>query len=210
MKTQTELPKIYEGFYEFDTNDNIGIIRYCESNLLYIDNKESFKDYDDFFCFSQMIVQFVISLEKIGKYSKAIKYADKAISLFEANLNEYEIELNDFNYYWSVLTSKGRLHYEFKEYDKSILAFEKLLSWDSDNDNFKLWLDSAISKKRRSINKYLYAGAIFLLILSYVIKGQTENIYRFRLIPITGFFLVVVAAINEFVIDEIVKWRKKS
>jgi hypothetical protein len=111
----TEPLKIYSDFYSIDTKDYMGIIRFYESNSLLLDNKSTFQNRDDFNDYVSVVGQYVISLENLGKYSKTIKYADRLLHLIDTNADKYGIKLMDFTPYWSILTSKGRAHYNLKD-----------------------------------------------------------------------------------------------
>jgi len=138
---------LYDDFYELDPNDYYGIIKFYESNILILENKSSFKDKADFEEFILLQCQYIISLEKTGKYRKTISKAEMVIKLLDNNSRTYNIDLNIYTTYWSILTSKGRAFYNLKDYKNSIPIFERLLEWDSDNDNFKNWLNASKSEK---------------------------------------------------------------
>ena len=144
----TEALEIYSDFYEIAPDDYMGIIRLYEKNQLLLDNKSTFKDKYDFNDFALLLGQYVISLEKMGKYSKTVTYSDKLLHLIDLKKKEFDINQNDFTIYWSIMTSKGRALYSQKDYKKAISIFEKLLEWDSENDNFKNWLDATKSRQR--------------------------------------------------------------
>ncbi len=206
----TEPLKIYSDFYSIDTKDYMGIIRFYESNSLLLDNKSSFQNRDDFNDYVSVVGQYVISLESLGKYSKTIKYADRLSHLIDTNAGKYCIKLMDFTPYWSILASKGRAHYNLKDYKNSILVFDKLLTWDTDNDNFKIWRDGAKSKKRNSINSYLYISAAILLVTE-IFFGDLSGIPKIRFyMSGFGFLLILIALFNELFLGKILKWDKKK
>jgi hypothetical protein len=63
-----EQNKIYrEFFYDIKPDDHVGIIRFYENNLLYLDNKKNFDNKDDFEDYMTILGQYIISLEKIEK-----------------------------------------------------------------------------------------------------------------------------------------------
>ena len=206
----TDTLKIYNDFCEINPSDSMGIIRFYESNTLVLDNKTGFKDEDEFDDFITIIGQYILSLETLGKYSKAITYADKALTMIDLKKDEYEIELKDYTTYWSILTIKGRSHYYVKDYNNSITIFKRLISWDNSNDNFMLWLNSAKSKKRNSKNKYLYILAT-ILILTEISFGNQFTSPKLKLyLSGAGFSLFLVAKINEYSGDKIIKLIKKK
>ncbi|MBS4059093.1 MAG: hypothetical protein KG029_01720 [Bacteroidetes bacterium] len=201
---------IYSDFYEIDPNDSMGIIRLYEKNQLLLDNKLSFKDKADFNDFVLLVGQYVISLEKMGKYSKAIKYADRLLELIDSKKVDFEINLNDFTTYWSILTTKGRSLYNLKDYKNSIPIFKRLTDWDADNDNLKNWLDSSKSRKRNSINKYLYIGASILIISKIFLEDQIENPKIKLYMTGLGFVMFMIALINEYLVDKLLKMIKNE
>lgn len=206
----TEPLKIYGDFYSIDTKDYMGIIRFYESNSLLLDNKSTFQNRDDFNDYVFVVGQYVISLENLGKYSKTIKYADRLLHLIDTNADKYDIKLMDFTPYWSILTSKGRAHYNLKDYKNSILVFDKLLTWDSDNDNFKIWRDGAESKKRNSINGYLYISAAILLVTE-IFLGDLIGIPNIKFyMSGFGFLLFLIALFNELFLGKILKMIKNK
>lgn len=205
-----EAIEIYSDFYEIDPNDSTGIIRLYEKNLLLLDNKSTFKDRNDFNDFVLMVGQYVISLEKMGKYSKAVKYADRLLHLIDLKKDEFNINQKDFTTYWSILTTKGRSLYNLKDYKNSIAIFERLLEWDTDNDNFKNWLDASKSRKRNSINKYLYIIALILIITEIFFGDQIGNPKIKLYMTGFGFIIFMIALINEYLVDKILKMIKKE
>ena len=206
----TEGLEIYSDFYEIDPDDSMGIIRLYEKNQLLLDNKSTFKDKDDFNDFVLYLAQYVISLEKMGKYSKAVTYSDKLLHLIDLKKKEFDINQNDFTTYWRIMTSKGRALYNLKEYKKAIPIFEKLLEWDSENDNFKNWLDASKSRQRNSINKYLYIIAS-VLIITVIFFGDQFGIAKIKLyMSGVGFVIFMIALINEYLVDRILKMIKKE
>ena len=100
----------------------MGIIRFYENNILHLDNKTTFQNKDDFNDYVLVLGQYVISLESLGKYSKAIKYADKLLQLIDLKKEEFDINIKDFTTYWSILTSKGRSHYFYIFVSQTILS----------------------------------------------------------------------------------------
>jgi tetratricopeptide (TPR) repeat protein len=183
----------------------LGIIRLYEKNKFFLDNKSNFKDKDDFNDLVLFTGQYVISLEKMGKYSKAIKYAEKLLQLIDSKKEEFNINLMEFTTYWSILTTIGRSFYNLKDYKNSVPIFEKLLEWDSDNDYFKNWLNASKSEKRNAINKYLYSLAFILFITSFTIESRkTEGI-----LIMLGFIIAFTGTINEYFGDKIISWLRK-
>jgi tetratricopeptide (TPR) repeat protein len=205
-----EALEIYSDFYEIDPNDSMGIIRLYEKNQLLLDNKSTFKDKDDFNEFVLLLGQYVISLEKMGKYSKAVKYSDNLLDLIDLKKGDFNIEKKDFTTYWSIMTSKGRALYNLKDYKKSIPIFEELLEWDSDNDNFKNWLDASKSRQRNSINKYLYIIASILIITEIFFGDQIGNPKIKLYMTGFGFIIFMIALINEYLVDKILKMIKNE
>lgn len=205
-----EALEIYSDFYEIDPNDSMGIIRLYEKNQLLLDNKSTFKDKDDFNDFALLLGQYVISLEKMGKYSKAVKYSDKLLDLIDLKKDEFNITKKDFTTYWSIMTSKGRALYNIKDYKNSIPIFEELLEWDSDNDNFKNWLDASKSRQRNSINKYLYIIASILIITEIFFGDQIGNPKTKLYMTGFGFIMFMIALINEYIVDKILKMIKNE
>ncbi|MGF7140744.1 hypothetical protein [Roseimarinus sediminis] len=202
--------EIYSEFYTIGSNDSMGIIRLYEKNRILLDNKSTFKDKDDFNDFILLLAQYVISLEKMGKYSKTLMYSDKLLQLVDLKNDEFNINQKDFTTYWSILTSKGRALYNLKDYKKSISIFKKLLDWDSENDNFKNWLDASKSRLRNSINKYLYiiAGILFI---TEIFFGDKIGIPKIKLyMSGFGFIIFIIALINEYLGDKILKMIKKE
>lgn len=196
---------IYEEFYNVDPNDHTGIIKYVESNLMFLENKKHFTDYDDFYAFSLLISKYIIALENTGKYKQTIKYADKALKLFDENMEQFEIDINEYFIYWSVLVSKGRSHYDLDDYNNSIKVFERLVKRDPDNDNLIKWLEFSNSKKRNSINKYLYvSGAVFFL-LYITLRSSSNGLLFLKL----GYLLAIGGLINDYFGDKISKWMQK-
>jgi len=205
-----EALEIYSDFYEIDPNDSMGIIRLYEKNQLLLDNKSTFKDKDDFNDFALLLGQYVISLEKMGKYSKAVKYSDKLLDLIDLKKDEFNITKKDFTTYWSIMTSKGRALYNIKDYKNSIPIFEELLEWDSDNDNFKNWLDASKSRQRNSINKYLYIIASILIMTEIFFGDQIGNPKIKLYMTGFGFIMFMIALINEYIVDKILKMIKNE
>ena len=205
-----EALEIYSDFYEIDPNDSMGIIRLYEKNQLLLDNKSTFKDKDDFNDFALLLGQYVISLEKMGKYSKAVKYSDKLLDLIDLKKDEFNITKKDFTTYWSIMTSKGRALYNIKDYKNSIPIFEELLEWDSDNDNFKNWLDASKSRQRNSINKYLYIIASILIMTEIFFGDQIGNPKIKLYMTGFGFIMFMIALINEYLVDKILKMIKNE
>jgi len=205
-----EALEIYIAFYEIHPDDSMGIIRLYEKNQLLLENKSTFKDKDDFNDFVLLLAQYVISLENMGKYSKAVKYADRFLQLIDFKKDEFDINQKDFTTYWSILTTKGRSLYNLNDYKNSIPIFEKLLVWDTENDNFKNWLDASKSRKRNSINKYLYIGAS-ILIITEVFFGDTIGNPKIKLyMSGFGFIMFMIALINEHLVDKILKMNKNQ
>ena len=196
---------LYDDFYELDPNDYYGIIKFYESNILILENKSSFKDKADFEEFILLQCQYIISLEKTGKYRKTISKAEMVIKLLDNNSKTYNIDLNIYTTYWSILTSKGRAFYNLKDYKNSIPIFERLLEWDSDNDNFKNWLNASKSEKRNLINKYLYSLAFILFIVSFTLESRETK----GILIILGFIIAFTGTINEYFGDKIILWLRK-
>lgn len=201
---------IFSNFYNLDPSDSLGIIRLYENNQIVLDNKTTFKDKDDFNKFVIFAAQYVISLEKMGKYKKSIKYADRLLQLIESKKDDFEIPINDFTSYWSVLTTKGRSLFNLKDFRNSILIFERLLEWDSENDNFRLWLDASKSRKRNLINQYLYIVSSILILSELIIRNSIEN-HKIKIFMLgLGLILFSIALFNEYFVDKILKMIKKE
>jgi tetratricopeptide (TPR) repeat protein len=205
-----ETEMIYDSFYDIDPNDSMGIIRLYENNQIILDNISSFKDKDDFSQFVLLAAQYVISLEKVGKYTKSIKYADRLLQMIELNKDEFQILINDYTTFWSVLTSKGRSLFYLKNYKNSVLIFKRLLEWDSENDNFRLWLESSQSRKRKYINQYLLILSIIIFITKIFIGNYIDNPKIKIYMLFFGFILILIALINEYFVDKVLKINKKE
>ncbi|WP_163323611.1 hypothetical protein [Draconibacterium mangrovi] len=116
---------------------------------------------------------------------------------------------SDFDTYWSTLTSKGRAHYNNKEYKTSIEIFEKLCEWDNENDYLKQWLEASKKGKRNSLNKYFYLTA-FIFIFGELAFSDGFLSKEIKLIMLkVGFLFLLVALVNEYFWDKIIKWTKK-
>ena len=205
-----EALEIYSDFYEIAPDDYMGIIRLYEENQLLLDNKSTFKDKDDFNDFILLLGQYVISLETMGKYSKAVMYSDKLLHLIDLKKTDFEINQNDFTTYCSIMTSKGRALYNLKDYKKAIPIFEKLLEWDLENDNFKNWLEASKLRQRNSINKYLYIIAS-VLVITEIFFGDQFGIPKIKLyMSGVGFVIFMIALINEYLVDRLLKMIKKE
>jgi tetratricopeptide (TPR) repeat protein len=207
---QVDLEDIYSSFYDIGPDNSMGIIRLYENNQIILDNQTTFIDKDDFKEFVILMAQYVISLEKMGKYTKSIKYADRLLQLIDSKKDEFEILINDFTSYWSVLTSKGRSLYNLKDYKSSILIFERLLEWDSDNDNFRLWLDTSKSRKREFINRYLYIASSILIFTHLFIGDSIINPKIKNYMLGLGIILFIIALLNEHLVEKILKMIKKK
>ena len=205
-----EALEIYSDFYEIEANDSMGIIRLYEKNQILLDNKSTFKDKEDFNDFVLLTAQYCISLEKMGKYSKAIKYADRLLQLIDSKNEEFNINQKDYTTYWSILTTKGRSLYNLKDYKNSIPIFERLLEWDTDNDNLKNWLDASKSRKRNSINQYLYIIALIFITTELFFGDQIGNPMIKLYVTGFGFLIFTIALINEYLVDIILKMRRKE
>lgn len=205
-----EVLEIYSDFYKIDPDDSMSMIRLYEKNQLLLDNKSTFKDKEDFNDFTLLLGQYVISLEKMGKYSKAVNYSDRLLHLIDLKKDEFDINHKDFTTYWSIMTSKGRALYNLKDYKKSISIFEKLLEWDPENDNFKNWLNDSKSRKRNSINKYFYIIASIFIITEIFFGDQIGNPKIKLYMSGFGFIMFTIALINEYLVDKILKMIKKE
>jgi len=206
----TDSNTIYADFYNIDSDDTTGIIKFYENNSLILDNKSVFQDKDDFNEYIIILCQYVISLEKIGKYTKAVKYAEKAVNLIEDKLSEYNINLKEFTKYWSILSSRARAQYNLKDYKNSILTFKKLYLWDPDNDNIRNWLDSAKSRQRNSINIYFYVTGLILLFVEMIFGNQFGNPKLKLYLSVISFLFLSIGLVNEYFGDKLIKlFRKK-
>ena len=113
------ISEIYREFYSINSNDSAGIIRLYEKNKIFLDNKSTFKDKNDFNNFVLLVSHYIINLEKVGKYSKAVKYAGRLLRLIDFKKEEYNINQKDFTIYWTVMASKGRALFYLKDYKNS-------------------------------------------------------------------------------------------
>jgi tetratricopeptide (TPR) repeat protein len=206
----TESTTIYDDFYNLDINNSTGVIKFYEKNLLLLDNKSVFQDKDDFDDYILIICQYVTSLEDIGKYTKTLKYAERGINLIDLKIEEYNIDLNDYSAYWSMLSSKGRSHFYLKDYKNSIHDYERLHQWDPDNDNIKNWLVSAKSRQRNSINKYLYITAIILILTEMIFGNKFGNLKLKLYMSVIGFIIFLTGVLNEYYGDNLVKLIRKK
>ena len=206
----TDSNKIYADFYNIDSNDYAGIIKFYEMNLLLLDNKSVFQDKDDFYNYIEIICQYVLSLEKTGKYNKTLKYAERGIILIDLKREEYNIDLKDYSAYWFMLSSKGRAHYYLKDYKNSIHVYERLHRFDPENDIIKNCLVSAKSRQRNSINKYLYITAT-ILIITEMIFGNKFGYPKLKLyMSGIGFIILLTALINEYFGDKLIRLIRKE
>ena len=202
----TDTSKIYDDFLEVDPNEKFEVIKFYEKNSLILDNRSNFRGSDDFEEYISILVQYTISLENTGKYSKAIEYAEKVIDLIDSKAEEFHINLSDYIPYWRTLTIKGRAYYNLKQYKYAIETFNRLLSQDPENDNLKEWLNASKSEKRKSINKYLYISSLLLFLFSFMVESRNIG----RLFGELGFIFLIFASVNEYFGDRIVNWMKKS
>lgn len=203
------IEKIYDEFYEIDVENHFEIIKFYEKNQMILDNKSNFIDFEEFNEHILILTKYIIGLENLGRYTKTIQYAEKNISLIENNIDKFNVSFSDFDTYWSTLTSKGRGHYNNKEYKTSIEIFEKLCEWDNENDYLKQWLEASKKGKRNSLNKYFYLTA-FLFIFGELAFSDGFLSKEIKLIMLKfGFLFLLVAVVNEYFWDKIIKWTKK-
>jgi len=207
--SMANLSDIYDELYEINTNDTLAYIKLYENNQFVLDNKSKFNDRDDFDDYLNCLFYYIVNLEYTGRYKKAIKYSDIALKLIEAKKDEYDIEIDNFTAYWSILTTKGRSLNNLKDYDNSIEVFKKILEWDNENDNIREWLNDSRSKKRNSINKYLYiiGFSFFFLEALYVklIDGPKPQIHLLEF----GYALFFIGLMNEYYGDKVVNFLKR-
>jgi tetratricopeptide (TPR) repeat protein len=196
---------IYNDFYDLDINNSTAVIKFYEKNLLLLDNKSTFQDKADFDDYITIICQYVTSLENSGKYTKTLKYAQIGIKLIDLKLDEYDIDLKDYSAYWSMLSSKGRAHFYLKDYKTSIHSFERLHSWDPERDNIKNWLESAKSRHRNSINKYLYGAGLILLFVEINFGNKFGNPKLKFYMSVISLLIISLGLINEYFGDKLFK-----
>lgn len=201
-----ESEKIYDDFYKLDSNDYYGIIKFYEQNILFLENKSSFNNKVDFEEFILIQCQYIISLENTGKYKKTISKAERVLQLLDVNSKTYNIDLNTYTTYWSILTSQGISYYKLKQYENSYHIFSRLLEFDQDNDYFKEWMNASQSEKRKVINKYLYFSALLLFLVSFIVESKTYG----GLFLILGFVILITGSLNEYFGDKIITWLKKK
>ena len=200
------IPKIYTGFYKIQSDDYYGIIEFYENKSVYFDNKKTFNDYEDFICFSQVAALYVISLEKKGRYRNTIEYVDKFISVFNEQFKNYEIIKNDFDAYWSILTSQGRALYEMKEYKRATIVFKNLVDRDKKNDYLKNWLDASKQGRRKSLNIYVNILAVLLFLVSIIIENKQIS----KSLLILGFSIFFISLVYEYLLDKFLHWIRKK
>ncbi|HEY9115550.1 MAG TPA: hypothetical protein VIN10_12695 [Bacteroidales bacterium] len=201
----SEIKVIYEEFYNIDVNDHSRFVEFYKDNSLYFENKKTFTDYNDFICFTQVVTKFIIGLENNGRYQKTIEYADKYNKILADYISNNNLDLNDFNYYWSNLTSKGRAAFQLKDYKSAIEVFEELSEWDKENDYFKNWLKAAKHRKRNAYNKLIYIGALVFFLLAVLADDRDVS----SLFLVSGFILALVASINDYIGNKAIKWSNE-
>jgi tetratricopeptide (TPR) repeat protein len=196
---------IYDDFYSLEINDYSGIISYYEKNSLYFDNKNSFKDTEDFFCFSKVVTYYVISLYNKGRYQKTLDYVDKFITVFSEQMINYEIDKNSFISYWSLLKYKGYSQYYLKQYKDSIKTFKILVEWDKENDSLKNWLQASQRENRTGKINYLYFVSMLLILMSVLIKNRFIS----KKLIIMGIIFLLIPFFNEYIYDKFLVWFNK-
>ncbi|NVO12270.1 MAG: hypothetical protein HXX16_20095 [Bacteroidales bacterium] len=206
----TDSSTIYDDFYNLDINNSTAVIKFYEKNILFLDNKLTFKDKEDFDAYITIICQYVISLETSGKYTKTLKYSEIGIKMIDLKLEEYAIDLNDYSAYWSILSSKARAHFYLKDYKASIYSFKRLHSWDPERDNIKNWLESAKSRQRNSINKYLYAIGLIFLFVEIIFGNKLGNPKLKLYLSVISIIFFSLGLINEYFGDKLIKLTEKK
>ena len=140
----TDIDTIYNQIVEIESYDYLQKIQRTQQIrqelILILDNKSNFKDSNEFQDYMLILAEYALSLEKSGKYTKAIKYSDRFLDLIEKYKIEYDTQLTEYIFYRSVISIKARCNYYLKNYKITKFLFKKLLDLDPDNDNFKIWI----------------------------------------------------------------------
>ena len=199
-----KLAQIYDDFYDLPKDDYTEIIKLFESNNLLLDNKNKFVDKTDFDEYMLLITAYIFSLEHIGKYNKSLHYANKAINLINKNSTQFNLNQNKYIPYWNIMMIKGRAHYNLKQYKPATIIFKAMYNHDSENDYVKKWLDASKENQRSSINKYFYISSLFMMLFSYLPMFNTNKVFLLKL----GMVLLIIATINTYFGDKILKWIK--
>lgn len=102
-----------------------------------------------------------------------------------------------------------RNHFEIVQfYEKNQLILDNKSKFN-DTDDLKIWLDASKSRKRNSINVYLYVTAALLFIIEFSVgRNMLSSETKLLMIKI-AFLIFMTAIVNEYLYDKIMKWIKK-
>ena len=200
---------LYDEFYGIDTKDYKRIYKFYGDHADELESRTNFEDKDDFNVYMLIMAQYVVSLENLEKHFRATVFADKLLPLIVAKASEYQIDLSSFTPYRSMLASKGRSHYVLKEFRKAEAAFKILAAIEPENINFQKWHYTAKSKRRKSVNKYLFIAAITVIIIAFMFGSQFNPPTIKLYLLIAGFALLWIMAINSVFFDLIRKLFKR-
>ncbi len=197
-----QIVELYNDFFEINPHDYIAMINFIEKNYILFENKTKFDDKEDFDNYNLIMSQYILSLESLGKYKKSSEYARKMLKLIELNADIFGINLFEYSYFISIMTTKGRSHFYIKEYDKSILIFSELYNYDKENDNFKDWLISSKKRKRNSYINYLYIIALILIFTELFLSDKINSKVGLFM-DIIGLLFLLAAFFMEYFLDKL-------
>lgn len=144
------------------TNPDITLAFFMKHESFF-NNLNHFESEADLKVYIFLVWQYVNALFQKNRFNETIDSISKFQFIADKNIEKIPIKKDDW--YYGILFINGIAYYRLRDYKNAIPIFKKLVTEDSKNENYRLWLfDAQFESRRRFANIIFIVSAALLLI----------------------------------------------
>ncbi len=199
-----QLESLYQKIYGDESTKNPKVfIQECEKHQTLLNDFKT-DDPVEYFRFTRLISDYGLMLFQVNRFSKSLKYLNKAISLFENN-NEYKgKDLFQENMYVELIVSRAINRYRKDKLNLAENDFKYLLNKFPSNKNYINWL-----KKVRRRKKRILSGRIFLILIIIGVILSLLNRQNNSILELIWIIVIICGLIGSFIVDLVFRIKYK-
>lgn len=191
-----DIQQLNEEFNKIGESDNLGMVKYYESNNDSIDNIDIDSDIEHYNTKLRLQGEYGLSLVSSGHPSPAVAVLAKSMQMFENSPTIDNDTLHEFNYYQHLKWNYGLALYRSNQKSKATEIFKSLVHDYPKNEMYFAWLIQLKEEKINKITRPFWIICGIWLIGELTFFEKLDQNIQFTL-SIIGFLFLVPVVISE-------------
>jgi hypothetical protein len=187
----TPLKKLFIDFTESYVDSPDFVIDFYNQNIIIIKNTTAFKDKEELKIYIELTCRYIQAVYAKDHFNETIDKVDGFISFIDKEINRLNSEDLKDDFYYSLSFHKGMASYNLRDYKTASLIFKNLMTIDSKNDTFKIWLNYSRYGERLWLVNLIYVFAAICLFSDIFISDFSDDWRVTILIPAVGIIALI-------------------